>query len=137
MENKGVVFNNERYSYTIEVSGGIYEYLSTIKSLLSVLGGIENEFLERDQRTDICSLITGMLPSEEQMNRILSGEKSDRLEFDNERIKREKVHLESLLAAKEKLIGEKERTIGVLLEKLKIEKERTIEVLLEKSKIEL
>jgi hypothetical protein len=72
MEDQGVTFNfDSRYkrpvSYTVTISGDQDDYISTIKSLLSLISSQEKDLIDKDELSDICGLIASMLPTPEQI----------------------------------------------------------------------
>lgn len=72
MENQGVTFNfDERFkrpvSYTVTVFGDQDDYISTIKSLLSLIRNVKEDMINPDELCDVCDLITYMLPTSDQI----------------------------------------------------------------------
>ena len=72
MKSQGVTFNfDKRYqrpvSYTITINGDQDQYLTMIKSLLSLIRNVNEDMLSHDQICDVCDLITDMLPTEDQI----------------------------------------------------------------------
>jgi hypothetical protein len=75
MEAKGVIFNvHKEYkgieSFTVTISGDQDQYIRTIKSLLSLMMNVKDDMRDPDDIFDICSLITDMLPTPEQITMI-------------------------------------------------------------------
>ena len=84
MEAKGVIFNpHTKYSgiesFTVTISGDEEQYLRTIKSLLSLICNVKEDMIDPDQIFDVCSLITDMLPTPEQITMIPSPDKTSEL----------------------------------------------------------
>lgn len=82
MEYQGVTFNfDSRFkrpvSYTVTISGDQDDYISTIKSLLSLISSQEKDLISKDELSDICDLITAMLPTPEQITIDNSNGKTD------------------------------------------------------------
>lgn len=67
--NKSSVKNGEcaPESVTLTVVGQKDEYIETIKALVGVLGGVEEDFISQRERYLICNLIDGMLPDSRQI----------------------------------------------------------------------
>jgi len=118
MENNGILFEEEKglNSFTIEIEGGGLEYLSTVKTLLRMLGNAEEGLMDQSERMNVCNLIAGMLPSEEQIEMLSSYSPLSirNLESDNEELERENGQLKKLMELREVLINDKERTIREL-----------------------
>jgi len=130
MDNRGVIFkeNNELSSFTIEMEGSSYEYLSTVKSLLRMLGNVEDGLIDQSERMNVCNLIACMLPSDEQIE-ILSSYSQlyiSNLESDNEELETENKQLKSLLDVRDQVVANKEQVVQALEERL-ADKERTIQ----------
>ncbi len=78
MENTGVIFNETKdrqgyshESFTVTIEGGTADYLDTIKALLNTLIWMDAEMItHQPTRHSVCALILGMLPSEEQMEKL-------------------------------------------------------------------
>lgn len=78
MDNKRLIFEmrydeccrTEQEVFTFSVFGRAEDYLSTIQALLSILGGISDDYCSQEERYRICSLIGDMLPSYEQIKMI-------------------------------------------------------------------
>lgn len=57
----------ERETFSVSVQGDKYDYIATIKSLLSIMSAIpETSYVSKDAYY-ICNLIDGMLPNEQQI----------------------------------------------------------------------
>lgn len=71
METKNVKFNKKERSVSLTITGyDECDYMQTIKALLTVMGGVEDDFLSQEKRFRICQLIEEMLPSDEQIMNI-------------------------------------------------------------------
>ncbi|MFZ4547547.1 MAG: hypothetical protein ACOYN4_08935 [Bacteroidales bacterium] len=72
MEAKGVIFNlgkniNLIESYTVTITGDQDRYISTIKSLISLIRNVREDMNNKDEIIDVCDLIADMLPLPEQL----------------------------------------------------------------------
>lgn len=68
MNTKNVQFNKDERSVSLTMKGyDECDYMQTIKALLTVMGGVEDDFLSQEKRFRICQLIEEMLPTDEQI----------------------------------------------------------------------
>lgn len=82
MEKQGVSFcerhnddgGTKHDAFKFTVVGSADDYLSTLEALLSLLGGIPDEFCSQGERYFVCELIKDMLPNYEQIKMIMDSQ---------------------------------------------------------------
>lgn len=66
METKNLKFNENSVDLTLRYLDKT-NYMDTIKAILRCMGNVDKELLTEDERFWLCSLVSEMLPSDEQI----------------------------------------------------------------------